>query len=156
MVLSRFSGGGGIDNRIRIVHKAVNESITEDDTLSDDNDLHFDLAANTKYLFILMYQARSPTASGFKRAFGIPAGSSAFMIGNNVAYNQTALIDDDLLTSSKSNTTGNTNRLSPLMGYVITTNAGELVFQWAQATNTLDTTILQTGSIFILIEVGPV
>jgi hypothetical protein len=135
-----------------VICKRANETVTSDDTLSNDSELLFYMAANTTYRFRLTVFYKTAAAADFKYAVDCPASPT-----------QAAIRQSHVVPNSTNNTNfavqetevGSTSVVSAVTtpGYIVIdglwqngANAGNLAFQWAQNTSDVGSTTVLKGS----------
>ena len=135
--------------------KKITELITNDSTLSDDNDLIIAVNANKTYGFLLMLNIQSDNVPKFKYAFSLPAGASGSMIAGawdattatGIGDVTTSVTVDSLTSPSEG------DYILPIIGkFVVAGTAGNIALQWAQAVSNAGNTRLYAGSYFVLWE----
>jgi len=146
-----FTGGQGSHPRLRILIKKISQTIQNDVTLTDDDDLQFEAKANTNY-FIFYTRFASTTANpDFKEAFSAPAGATLNRIstfwhggGGDVAVDfLSVLVSFGPFTEEM-----NTSVCLLNMG----ATAGTVALQWAANGNFAEDTTLNAGSCLIIVE----
>ena len=127
--------------------------MTSSTTLQDDNDFSFSLKANTTYAINATNIVSAPSSGGIKWFFTLPSGASG-RASAKCASGST--VDFDIsVGGSISGTISPTGSDADLrfIGYVTTTTAGTIIFQWAQNTSNATATYIERGSTMILTEV---
>ena len=132
--------------------KLVDETTNTDTTLSDDDTLKFPVLANVDYWFKFVVHYDTPTAADFKFNVGGPAsptlvdiiskalapGASALALSQETAFAFTAIV----LTE-----TSGTRGYIEIEGVLINgSNAGDVVFRWAQNSSNGSNTTVKAGS----------
>ena len=144
------SGGGSGLTFARVV-KPDDESISSDDTLSDDADLKAVLNINKEYGFLLILFFESGNTPDIKYAFTIPTGASGDRI--NTFWQSTASGSTADITATTSLTVTSGVKCAPMTGRVsMGGTAGSLIFQWAQDTSNPTSTTVNKGSFLVIWE----
>jgi len=144
----RFGGGFFSQGGFLTVFKTADETITNDDVLTDDADLQFPVDANGVYAFMLMTVISGNITPGFKHAFSIPAGAVGrgnhrfeFYAGEPSATYEMA----DLTVAETTGAGGlGEDNFGLILGmFRIGATPGTVAYQWAQGTsNALSTSLL--------------
>ena len=133
--------------------KTSRETVTSSTTLQNDNDFSFELKANTTYAINGANIISAPSSGGIKWVFTVPSGASGRINAkglNNVST------DTDITVGAGSAYSVNVNGSDAdlrFIGYVTTTTAGTLTFQWSQHTSNATATYIERGSTMVLTEV---
>ena len=145
----RFGGGGFGSSGFEFVAKTVDETIDDDDVLSDDAELFFNMNANSVYQFFMFLFVNGHGIPDFQWAFVGPAGATG-KIGFG-GWSSTGDIANRALGVSSGNITMNIANATMYLSGIITTGAtpGLLNFQWAQFLASVgnDTTVQRDSSI---------
>lgn len=139
--------GGGFST----VYKTSDESISSDIVLSNDADLFFFMDANSVYVMMMYVQVASGATPDYKHAFTLPAlatGTGELTATEFLAGNFTASYEAESITVSQSGNCADakTNFLLVLAIIIVGATAGNLQYQWAQATSSATLTTLKKGS----------
>ena len=131
-----------------VVRKGADETVTND-TLQDDDELLYPVAANEVWKFEVLVLYDSGTIPDIKFAFTVPAGAS-------LAWRKTQSAPVNTVTASGASADSvgqgaGTVVMDLLHGYVANgATAGNLQMQWAQATNDAsDTKVLANSSLML-------
>lgn len=133
--------------------KTSRETVTSSTTLQNDNDFSFELKANTTYAINGTNIISAPSSGGIKWVFTVPSGASGRI---NAKGSNNVSTDTDITVGAGSNYSVNVNVSDAdlrFIGYVTTTTAGTLTFQWSQHTSNVTGTYIERGSTMTLIEV---
>jgi len=133
------SGGEGFS----IVFKKADETINDDDTLTDDNDLQFPVDANGVYAIYGQIFGLYPTPANIKWEFGVPTGITGGYAGIQRADQITTFRSWTLLDNFTGGTTLHHDYLGVL---VLGGTGGTFAFRWAQSVSDAGSTILKKGS----------
>lgn len=134
----------------KLIVKSADETLNNDDTLQDDDELKFAVAANEVWAFIMLPIVNTSTSADFKFTFTIPAGGSI--------YGLTAWMDSSNTTRVLPFTVaipfdvggGGANYISMMLSGVVVNGAtaGNVQLQWAQNTaEESDTKVLKNSCI---------
>jgi hypothetical protein len=128
--------------------KSADQTISSQTTLVNDADMRFAVAANSVYEFHVYLRYSSGTGQDWKSSFTVPAGANARFqrIGNTITGSlggDTEYADTDSVTSQGRGVGTHLN--SQFFGTLWTGGtAGNIIFQWAQATSgAFNTTLYQ-------------
>lgn len=137
--------------------KTSRESVTSSTTLQDDNDFSFSVKANTTYAISGNLFVSASSSCGFKWTYTVPSGANGRINATNNGSNYVS-IDTDIATGFSpidgvGLTTTDANGDYRLLGFITTTNAGTLTFQWAQKQSNATAAYIERGSTMILTEV---
>jgi len=131
------------------VIKQVDETRTNDTTLSDDAELTIPLKANTVYFFVYSQLHAGDPAGDIKSLFSIPAGAT-MIHNNNWTSGGNTTVDTTVLVISS---TDGSTRQRALWGRITTgATAGAVTFRWAQNTANPIPSIIERGSSLIVWE----
>ncbi|MEU6204600.1 hypothetical protein ABZ814_13545 [Micromonospora musae] len=141
-------------NRLLVVRKTADESVTNNATLQDDDQLQISVPANSAYrlrLFAVHNTAAAPNLRiGFAGPSGVSFGRLKFEAGPN------ANLQVGVLAAGSAPTTGGvtgTAADSPLevVGVVTTgSTAGLIKFQWSQSVSNASAATVRAGSLLEL------
>lgn len=137
-------------NRLIIARKTVDESVANNATLQDDDQLQVQAAANSTYRFRLFAVHNTPAAAGLRIGFAGPAGVAFQRVKFEAGPN--ASLQVGVLAAGSAPTTGGvtgTAADSPLecVGVVtVGATAGLIKFQWSQSTPNATAAIVRAGS----------
>lgn len=157
--IGNFGGGttsGGTTKETISKVKTSRETVTSSTTLQNDNDFSFELKANTTYAINGTNIISAPSSGGIKWVFTVPSGASGRINAKGLSN---VSIDTDITAGAGSNNSVNVNGLYGsdsdirLVGFITTTTAGTLTFQWSQHTSNVTGTYIERGSTMILTEV---
>jgi len=139
-------GGGGEAGGFTIVNKLVDETIQSDTTLADDNNLFWEVDANSVYLFFGFIKRTSGATPDWKHAFSFPAGGNCQGINAESDWNTPRPLTNYTSTAVL---VGSGTQMQMIFGYVTTVGiAGICNYQWAQNTSDASDTTLNKGSWF--------
>lgn len=144
---------------VTFVVKTADESITSDDTYSNDATLTFSVLANTQYWFSISGWYTTHATPDFKFQVTCPASPTTVTInrhyengaGTTTAVNGDLACSQSTAVTSASATSGSFRVVGLLRNGA---NAGSVTLQWAQATNDGNTTTVKAGS-FLMYQVVP-
>jgi len=130
------------------VVKSADQTVNNSSTLQDDDELLAALNINKTYCFVLIVYVISPSNADIKKAFTIPTGATGTLSSGTWSQILGGTID---ITSSRNDDSNGTTQFFMLNGRVImSTTAGNLVFQWAQNTaQVADTKFLQGSTLLV-------
>jgi len=164
--VTRFGALPTIDNEVAIkayvdsrpigltfarIIKTVDETINNNDTLQDDNELFVALLANTNYSFLLYLISISSAVADIKTAFSLPAGATGEILTNVMRAGGSVPMAD--ITTEDSHTSDGTNSLNSFFGKVnMGGTAGNMQLQWAQNTAEVSNTSVLQGSLLLVWE----
>jgi hypothetical protein len=146
----------------QFVRKSANQNRTNNNTLINDTELLLPVAANAVYEFTghIIFQASGAAAvSGYKATFAVPAAATLDWVWHgkiDTDGTQTAItIWQNALTAGVTINSGGAGIGTPLVakpsGLLVTgANAGNLQFQFAQATANATASVTNAGSFLIL------
>lgn len=145
----KFSCGTD-DTGTIIVEKNTDESLNQSETLQDDDDLKYTMAANTAYAVeMIIYYTSTSAAPDFKYAFTIPAGASMNLLGQG-------FVSTTNITNCRINVSGTACTLAgsvapnwtiSVVGIVQTAaNPGDFQLQWAQNNANSANTVVNKNS----------
>ncbi len=138
------SGGGGAGFQTKF--KAADETITNDNILTDDVDLQFEAEAFGVYAIKMWIFMISGTNADFAYTFSAPAGASAEWI-NSGSWHPTNARSTDSLLDKTNLATNNIIQTTPVyVSLVMGATAGTFVFQWAQNNSSGQNTTLLKGT----------
>lgn len=136
--------------------KTADVSVTSNQTLADDADLHFPLVASAVYEFELVLTYDGPAAGDIQVAFTVPSGST--IVWRSLGFNNSTAgvtnvgINSVVVTASGTSTSCGavaigTKTTFGARGIVrVGATAGNLMTQWAQLTSTGTATTVFTDS----------
>lgn len=141
------SNGSGDDptfqsvSGLPFVSKNADEIVNNSDTLQNDNDLTFSVAANKNYAIWGVLIINSPSNADIKFQWGVPAAATADSLFSSAAGTVESVFESG---STNWGTTGN-NQTLKIMGVAITSGtSGDIFLEWAQQTaQSSDTKILK-------------
>ncbi len=131
------------------VNKIFDETVNNNNTLQDDNELFVGLAANTTYVFWLTLFYFSGTTPDFKFKLNIPAGAT-------MSYGVMGFDTTGAYTNAGNLNSGNTPSIGGVGGdafaicrgsIIVGATAGNLQLQWAQNNANASDTIVRAGSV---------
>ena len=129
------------------VVKQIDESITSDNTMSNDAELKGELnTPNHSYRFLLVLYFNSHADPSLKYQLSIPSGAAEH--NESADWNGQTAQDITDATDSTAVTTNATNQSIVTHGFINITTKGELAVQWAQGFNDVNTTTVLKGSSF--------
>lgn len=134
--------------------KAADETLNTNASAQDDNELIVPVSANSTYMITAMVLYNSPTTADFRYNFSLPAGASGYKSTSHAPLSTTACSDTSTTTINNSitsvdNNVGGAGAVCALRitGTVIVAGtAGNVTFQWAQATSDAGTTTVYANS----------
>jgi hypothetical protein len=137
--------------------KTTRETVTSSTTLQDDEDFTFSVKANTTYAINGNLFVSGSSACGFKWLFTVPSGANGRINATSNSSNYVS-IDTDIATGFSpidgvGLTTTAANGNYRLLGFITTTTAGTLTFQWAQKQSSATAAYIERGSTMLLTEV---
>ena len=147
--LTNVSATSGADT-VKIV-KTANQGKASDETLADDNDLKFTIAANQNWIFKITVFAQSTSAApDIKIAISAPSDASV-RFGFDAYGTTSATVDDGVSSANTSSgliaMSANELRVIHIDGSVIgSSTAGTVGFQWAQNATNVATVTVSMGS----------
>ena len=145
-------GGGGTGGGFTIVHKASDESRTNDTTLTDDADLKFAIAANETWGFTFWVQADIHSQPDIKFSINTPASPTSCIFGAGEIDSATG---DGSITCgvSSGQLNGNGTEMYIISGSIVNgSNAGTVALQWAQNTSKSQATTVKAGSYMLAVD----
>lgn len=134
------------------IQKGSDEIVSNSSTLQDDDELLLAVAASLSYQFFVDITMQAGTTADFKWALTFPTGATLTFVGpgwdTSLAFVPSG---SGSYTSGSAITSGGagigSNRGIILRGTLNTgANAGNLRFQWAQNTPTVENTVVKAGS----------
>jgi len=137
-------GGGGFT----VVHKACDQAICTDTTLTIDCCIQFCAEACSKYAWVLFLEYKSPATPDFKYNFSAPTNATGLKTsGGSFSLSASGNNATDAFCVAQAVTTsaGFTKTLGS-SGKLTTTCAGVFGMQWAQNTSSACCTTLTTGT----------
>jgi len=153
------AGGGGAG--WLSVYKTSSETITSDDTLTDDTDLQFSVDASSTYVGVVHFLVDGHSTPDLKYSFSVPVGAtgSQWDAGNPTSlwtsgYGATVAASG-AITDVTNVLINNAERWS-MTPFVINTDttAGTAALQWAQRVSSIEDTILVKGTWIIYKKVS--
>ncbi len=134
-----------------VVIKTVDEVLTSDTTLQDDNQLFFTVGANESWAFeaVLIYNAHA--TPDIKIKWDAPSGST-------MTWADQSITDDDsvFILSTTTTISGNgANRIAVFRGVLLTGgSAGTFKLTWAQNTSSINASTMLIGSYIVGHEIA--
>jgi len=150
-----------------LIRKTADETVNNSTALQDDDDFILPLAANEVWLVELFLLQQSPSnASDFKMGWTYPVGctiswGSPNEVGSNTSQWEIASVGAvatvvKIQTDTLGAGTGNFTQAIHITAIVVNgANAGNLVFQWAQNTATVEDTKVLENSILKAHRLSP-
>ena len=145
-----------------VVAKSANETVNNSSTLQDDNDLLYAMAASTSYFFsIFLILTGASTTADWKFGWTVPASATMFwgpmaagVLGTVIWANTGAASSPAaFLTEGSTLVNGGINGTHGLALFGIVRNsstAGNLQFQWAQNTPTVEDNVINKDSLMLI------
>jgi hypothetical protein len=134
--------------------KAVDESLTANTTLQDDDELQLAVEANATYSFTMQLRYDATTTSDIKTQFSLPTGGTMFYAMQGIAAATSVYNGFDLNETSVPIFEGGgagTVRVVSAGGHIVTlSSAGTAKLKWAQSTSGGTATIVKAGSSFVI------
>jgi len=153
--LVRLSQVGGGSLVFAKIVKILDETITSDDVLHDDDELFFTVNANKTYFIMLLVLHNSAATPDIKYAMSIPAGAS-ILTQNSSQFAFRTEAGWDLARDATSaifvGTGNNDGGTGWVYRLIVGATAGEVNFQWAQNTSDAATTSVLQGSLLLVYE----
>jgi len=138
--------------RLLTAVKTADETINDDNTLSDDADLNVELEAGHTYVIFGFLFWESGTTPDFQYAFSAPTGATGLRSAANWTASgnpATAVFSTAQFCSGTAGTRG-----TPFMATIRNpTNSGTLSVQWSQATSNAGDTTLKINSWIFVMEI---
>lgn len=136
------------------VLKAADETLNTNAVAQDDNELIVPVDANSTYMITVMVLYNSPTTADFRYNFSLPAGASGYKATAHAPLATTACSDTSTTTINNSITSADNNvggagavcALRITGTVIVAGTAGNVTFQWAQATSDAGTTTVYANS----------
>lgn len=148
-------GNSNVGNTFASVVKKVDETVVNNATLQDDDELFVALEANKTYFFMVMVFIGGGTSpGGIRRSFNIPTGSTGFLNTQNWA--NSTINNSDPMTNVIGGFTSPFGEGSlALYGRIIMGGtAGDLQYVWAQLnSDPISITIRQGSSLTVWEEI---
>jgi hypothetical protein len=147
------SGGGGSSATITLI-KSVDETITNNATLQNDDELFFPIGANESWVFRFTLQANSGTTPDFRFGVSAPGGAtcSVGVIDPEGAISNAGLGCGVAITGIPGN---GVNDVYEVVGSVDNGGtAGNVTLQWGQNTSNGAATIVRAGSTLFAVQEG--
>ncbi len=149
-------------DRIQLVRKSADETVTSSTTLQDDDELLFTAVAGSSYKFTLgLIVSCASGTPDFKVGFSAPAGSLTWgVVGLDTAATsgtaQAVMSGRGVGTSGTSATVASVNgRLHVVLtGTFKCTTSGTVRFRWAQDTSSVSGVTVEEGSYIEAIRVA--
>lgn len=136
-----------------IVLKTSDETINNNNTLQNDDQLLLAVGVNEKWEFLLWLDTTSTANTDFKYAFAIPTASALLKVTSGqiaqLTANESNITPLDGTASAASVTSGANKLYLNYYRYIGGANAGNVQLQWAQVTSHADSTTVHANS-FIL------
>jgi len=135
-----------------VICKRANETVTSDNTLSNDSELLFYMAANTTYRIRLFVSFVTPAAGDFKYALSQPASPTQIanrywhVLPGNPTGNANAVATAAVASTAMNGTGTDPGFIFMEMIVQNGANAGNFAFQWAQNTSDVGNTTVLKGS----------
>ncbi len=144
------AAGGGGGKTFAVKFKTSNETINNDSTLSDDAELLFTPTINKLYQILMFVYTNSGTTADFKQAFTIPTGATIQINAGDFQVTPQNLMDGE--TPFPDVSSGLDQNKAILIRLVMSSTAGNCVYQWAQNVSDAEDTTLLEGSVMIVWE----
>lgn len=145
LTVSAGGGGGGTVNQKTVI-KTANETVTNNATLQDDDQLFFPIAANEKWAFRFVLQANAPATPDIKFAVTAPGGATC-TVGVLDAEGAVAVGNLGCGVSSGLIVGNTTNDVYEVVGTVVNgATPGNVTLQWAQNTANGAGSVVYAGS----------
>lgn len=125
--------------------KSIDESITSNAVLQHDDHLTLPLEASAEYLIRLLLTWTTSATPSFKQGWTLPSGASGNLTGLSSLGSPTGANVLFSATTTWGHNSGAAASLS-LTGRLVTTSAGTLIVDWAQATSNGASTTVHAGS----------
>lgn len=133
-----------------IVRKTSDETMNNDNTLQDDDDLKIAMAANEVWYFeaMLTHIAASSGTPDIKIAFTVPSGATLIWSGIGLGVSGAANVETEIVsgTAAAFGGGGDSHTIQVKGIVIMSTTAGDLQLQWAQNTATAEDTDMKAGS----------
>ena len=128
-----------------IVRKASDETVNNSITLQDDDELIMVVAANQAYVFTIYLLYDSAVAAAIRLGWSVPTGTTMLW---NTSVTTTSIYNQTDIMSFPGKGSG-TPAIGSIYGTIaVSSTAGNVVFQWAQASaDVSDTKVLTNSSI---------
>ena len=151
-VLPTFQAAASGGNTYARVVKKADETITSDNTLTDDSELVIALSSNKTYGFTLIFFFKTEAVTDIKITFTAPTGADGdFNTVRNIVEGYP--INNEQFTSTVAFDGTGGNSWAFVFGKVgVSTTAGNLALQWAQNTSDGTNTIVNSGSTLVVWE----
>jgi hypothetical protein len=135
----------------RFVTKLADESITNNATPQSDDELFIAVASSTRYWVEMWMVFNSPAANDLKLQWTSPAGVAGWWrpAATNLAAASETIYQGSLAWGTQAQIEGSASDKSiSVVGILVTAGtAGTLQLQWAQNTNTGNTTTVKANSV---------
>lgn len=126
----------------RLLAKAADESVTSDTTLQNDNHFTFAIGASEIWFVSFRLHLTLAAAGGFKFAFSVPSGGATGFMGGVVVGSDVQAWSTAITTGLALSPTNTDDGIWIEAVIINSTNAGNVVLQWAQnASNGTPTTV---------------
>ena len=130
-----------------IVRKATDETLSNDTTLQDDDELFFPVGVGQTWAFIFYIVYQATTVADLEIAVTVPAGADVVMTAINDIFNSVRTSGGEFVGTVSGD---NTNEQIQINGTIIVgATPGNVQFQWAQETAEVSDTIVRAGSFII-------
>jgi len=148
-----FTGNDAHDPRISIITKLVDQTLNNDATLQNDDEIFFPVIANHRYSFMFFIHYESSAVADLRSSFVAPVGTAPDGFAE-VAQNGAALADFGAVSFQN----GTTSPLGVILfGFIETgANAGNLQYQWAQGAAEVSNTTVHAGTTLMVYDQGPI
>jgi len=146
--ISASAGGSG--NTFARIVKKVDETINNNSTLQDDDELFVTPAINKTYFFQLLILYQSGVVPELKYAFTVPAGASVRIVDDDRWDAGGDRATRDGTVALEIGADGAIQTMSVYGRVIMGATAGDLTFQWAQVVSAgADTTVLQGSALIV-------
>jgi len=133
------------------VIKKADETRNNNNVMTDDSELKFNVNPNKTYFLWEMMRVNSVINADFQYQLKIPSGT-ARKINENIST-QVALDDRDFTTPSGNIATSGADQFVLAIGVIeVGVTGGEVVLQWAQNISDAGNTIMRKGSFLVVYE----
>lgn len=126
--------------------KTSDETINNDNTLTDDVDIQFEAEANGVYAIKVYLFLKSGANADFAYTFAAPSGASAEWINSGSWHPTNARGTDNLLDKTTLQTNNNIQTTPVYVMLKMGPTPGTFAFQWAQNSNSGNNTTLLKGT----------
>jgi len=141
------------DQRISIVTKQVDETITSDTTISNDSELFFEVNANRAYMFFGWIMMTGDNTADIDLTYVVPSGSATPVFSMSAGDTS---IPDHADGGAEFRISMSTQDLMIHTWGAFQTGAtpGQFNFQWAQGVSDANDTTIKKGACIMLIDLG--